>query len=284
MKRNRCIFLVCLLLAVLLAVPAHADTGPKPSVRLSFTGAEGMEYYVTLLSEQDRYGPNYAYRGTNKQDGGNEAIWEKFVNYEDADGFYFLQEWRECTESHSFLWGYYPPNPFKVLVYFPAEDLFCVSPVYERYAFDSYYSVDLSNRQSGAITAERNYDYFWEVFSLWARIVITILVELGVALLFGYRERRLLWFLLEVNVVTQVVLNVALNVANYRSGAYSFVFTYVLAELAVLALESVLYAVRFPTLSEKPQSRQKVLGYAFLANLTSFAAGLGIAHLIPGIF
>lgn len=49
---------------------------------------------------------------------------------------------RDCTETSEFKWTYYPPQRFKILVYFPETDSFAVSGIYERYAFDSYYKVD----------------------------------------------------------------------------------------------------------------------------------------------
>ena len=39
-----------------------------------------------------------------------------------------------------------PPNPFKILLYFPEDDVFVTSGVYERYAFDSYYHIKLPKK------------------------------------------------------------------------------------------------------------------------------------------
>lgn len=50
--------------------------------------------------------------------------------------------------------------------------------------------------------------------SLAIRIVITILIELAVALLFGFREKKQLQVLAVVNIVTQIVLNVLLKENN----------------------------------------------------------------------
>ena len=91
--------------------------------------------------------------------------------------------------------------------------------------------------------AHQSYDYTWEIISLIARIILTIALELGIALLFGYREKKVLGFLAVANVLTQVTLNVALNIINYNSGALTFTFSYVLFEILVFAIEAVAYSV-----------------------------------------
>ena len=317
-KRIWSVLLCMALLFACLPTTAMADIGPKPSVEIQFTGVEeGVTYYATLLSYYVSTGPASAWDGDPLSSKETNPIWKAFVNYEDSDGYYFLQEYWDCTEKDQFRWGYYPPTPFKVLCYFPETDTFAVSDIYERYAFDTYYEIDLSDVMKeiaeGAETgrdqdmpilkAKKNYDYTWQLISLVARIVITILLEMGLALLFGYRHKNQLRFLAIVNVVTQIILNVLLNMFNYRYGHWSFVFYYVLLELLVLAIEAILYALVLPKVSQTiakaaieaaepgkkvsvPKTIQKrhAVIYAAVANVASFAIGLLLARMIPGIF
>ena len=289
MKRKVFAILMCMVLVMAMPITAHADMGPKPSVRIEFTGIQGETYYGTLLSLRDSTGPASAWNGNpdyahyHPGDEGYE-IWQKFAEYEDSDGYYFLQEWWDCSESNQLNWTYYPPTPFKILLYFPETDTFYVSPVYERYAFDSYFTVDLSAYDSDPITAHQSYDYTWEVISLVARIILTIALELAIALLFGYREKKVLSFLAVVNIVTQVILNVVLNIVNYQSGSMTFTFSYVLYEMLVFAIEAVTYTVAIKKFSSKELKKGRAIGYAFVANAASFAFGLWLAHMIPGIF
>lgn len=285
-------FAVCVLLMLSFPLTAHADMGPKPSVQITFTGMDpGVLCYGTLLSESDSTGPSSAWNGEEEfawYPDGEYEIWKAFVDYEDEDGFYFLQEFWNCSESGRLAWTYYPPRTFKILLYYPESSTFCISPVYETYAFDSYYTVDLTDAAEGRtlLTARESYDYTWELRSLTVRIVLTVILELAVALLFGYREMGALAFLTVVNLMTQIGLNVALNVINYRSGPMSFTFYYVLMEAVVFILEAVLYANLLHRFSgqPKPESANRAVGYAFTANAASFAIGLWLAHIIPGIF
>ena len=289
MKRKIFALLLCFVLVMAMPITAHADMGPKPSVRIEFTGIEGETYYGTLLSKGKSTGPasawdgnpEYAYRQPEDAD---YDIWLKFVEYEDTDGYYFLQWFWECSENNQLNWTYYPPTSFKILLYFPETDTFYVSPVYERYAFDSYFTVDLSDYAAGPMLAEKSYDYTWELISLAARIVLTILLELSLAWIFGFQDRKTLGFLAVVNMITQVTLNVALNIVNYNSGSMNFVFSYVLYEILVFAVEAVAYTVLMKRITGIQTRKGKTIGYAFVANAASFALGLWLAHVIPGIF
>ena len=94
------------------------------------------------------------------------------MHYEDADGFYFLQEWWDCTESNALRWTYRPPSVYKILLYFPESDSFMVSPIYEQYAFDSYYTVDLSDLSACSSTTPpkkpSGWDCWWRLRWRWA--------------------------------------------------------------------------------------------------------------------
>ena len=289
MTRRWFLLLLCITLVVAWPTAALADIGPKASVRIQFTGAGDREYYGTLLSQTSSTGPASAWDGTPRDARSSPGdaeyhIWEAFVGYEDEDGFWFLQEWWDCSQTQQLNWTYHPPSPFKILLYFPDDGSFAVSPIYERYAFDSYFTADLSGLSSGSFSAVPSYDYTWELISLAARICLTILLELAAAWLLGYREAPVLRLLALANILTQIGLNVLLNIVNYTSGSLTFTLTYILLEPAVFLAEAILYAILIPRFSALPQRRGKAVLYALLANAVSFASGLWLAHIIPGIF
>jgi len=128
-----------------IPVTVKADMGPKPSVVIEVTGFEGKEYYVTLLSERDSTGP-WSHGNEYYDYMGEEWVFEEFEKYQDKDGYYFLSFMEDCSEDDTFEWTYYPPQKFKVLIY-TADDkqFYCSEEIYERYAFDSYFKVIISN-------------------------------------------------------------------------------------------------------------------------------------------
>lgn len=292
--KKRLYFIILCAVVIFVFLPSHAygDVGPKPSVVVKFEGFEGETYYVTLLSEVSSTGPHSTvdnYQRFNEEDKDYE-IWKKFASYKDEDGYYFLQYFNDCTETSQFMWGYYPPQLFKILVYFPEIDSFAVSEIYDRYAFDSYYKVNARNLElipnsTFEISAQKNYNYTWEVLSLAARIIITIAIEILVAMIFGYRKKNQLNIILKTNIATQTILNVILNVVNYFLGSMVFVASYILAEIIVIIIEASVYTSLLAKYGEGRLSKKVyAVLYAVIANIVSFVAGLYIAKLLPGIF
>lgn len=301
--------LICIVMVTaLFPITASADTGPKPSVRITFENLDDEECWGTLLSSKQSTGPSSAWDGTEENARHNENpngqysyqpfgydIWKAFVDYAENDDFYFLQEAWQIDETKELAWTYYPPNEFKILLYSPESGEFAISGVYERYAFDSYFTVNMDgvklsvdyNEELSSderINAHKSYNYAVEIGSLVARILITILIEMAIALLFGYREKKQLLLLIGVNGITQIILNVLLNIINYNSGELAFVIFYVLFELVVFVIEAILFYRLLNKFSIKQKPKWLAVVYALVANAVSFGAGMYIAEWLPGIF
>lgn len=293
MKRKFLLSLV-LLFACLFAIPipAFADTGPKPSVSIYFHNMKQKNCYVTLLAEEKSTGPYSVATSEDKRKGENPEIWQKFYDYCDPDGYHFLQYYRKLGDNSLFEWGYHPPVKFKILLYFPDYNTFAVSrETYERYAFDSMFAVDASTLGVGPVAdgttffATPNFNYEGNALSLLVRMLITIAVELLIALPFGYRAKQQLLFIAGVNIVTQIILNVLLNLVNFKYGGMTMNLCYVLLELLVFAIEAVIYS-HSKTLVKyaKPEKKLHPVLYALAANAASYAAGLGLFFVIPQYF
>lgn len=312
MKSKKLIRIVTMLLCAVLLVSAFpitasADTGPKSSVRIIFENMGDELCYGTLLSKKDSTGPSNAWDGRDVSAVHNEneiypyaafdyETWKAFVEYEDTDGYYFLQEGWVVSETKMIEWTYYPPSSFKILLYYPETETFIVSGIYERYAFDTYYTVDMDGVNIGSveyneelstderINAYRSYYYHWEIFSFVARIIITIAIEMVIALLFGFRRKKQLLLLVGVNTLTQFLLNLLLNIANYNSERTAFAVLYVLFEILVFVIEAVLYCIWMKRFSNNPRNNRFYVVYSLVANAVSFGVGILIAAIVPSIF
>ena len=110
-------------------VTAFADTGPKPAVHVSFENLGGAKCYATLLSKRPGGGPWSVWDGREESAEADPTpeIWMAFAKYEDPDGYYFLKQVWEVGDEKSFTWGYYPPEDFKVLIYFTDTGRFASS-------------------------------------------------------------------------------------------------------------------------------------------------------------
>ena len=276
---------------MLLTVTASADVGPKPSIRVTFENVGDAPCYATLLSEDDANGPWQVWSEGRAAYGESEDAWRAFAKYEDKDGYYFLQEYWCISEDNVLEWTYYPPNPFKILLYYPETDTYAASSIHGTYALDSHYIVDLGDIDPAAleygeevIFARQSYRYGSELAALLGRILLTIGIELVIALMFGFREKKQLSLLIPVNLVTQILLNVLLNLFDCIAGLQAFKIGYLILEAAVFLIEAAAYCKWMPKYSTVPREKRVYTAYALIANAASFLLGMAISVWIPALF
>ena len=323
MKKSLRSLLAFLIAAAVLCCIAMADTGPKPSASFTFTGMPDEDYYVTMLAEVDAYGPHRVHQPggeipgyvleQGEQDPAYPA-WQKFVDYKDPDGYYFLEDlFEQCHGDDEAGWRYFPPERFKLLLYFPESDTFLCSTVTERYAFDSVYRLDLSGKSPteiaaltltdpnggpipadgtgetsavGEVTLDKADGSRQQLIGFLGRLGITLVIELALAWGWKYRKGSHLLFIGIVNLITQCLLNASLLYWGARETSRgAIIFWYILLELAVTGIEAAAYAYLLPGTDRKdPAVRRHAALYALSANLLSFLGGLALSEVFPILF
>lgn len=288
-RRLFCGSILALLLVCLLPLWAAADTGPKPSITVTPEGFGEDACYLTLLSKTETTGPwsKHESFAASKDSYGNpeadEAIWTAFNDYEDADGFYFLGCYGEVTGGQMFCWSYYPPDTFKVLAYFPDSGTFAVGPVTERKEFSARYTVSPSEKgETLLIEKARNQEA--ENKSFVGRLVLTLALELAVAVVFGFRAKRQIITIVCMNLITQVGLNQAITHLFPVVSSRCYWPGLLVLEVLIFLVEGAVYARLLPKWKKDPAAVCHPWGYALAANVASFGVGLILARLIPGMF
>lgn len=291
-KRWRSILTALLLLLPLTAMPVSADVGPKPSVVVALEGLEGRTCWGTLLSQQEGTGPyGRFYEEEAAEDPEEDRALRALLPLErmDSEGFHLLNFVKDCSDGE-FSWTYYPPHTYKIALWFPEEDALAVSGVYHRYAFDSYYRLDLSGVElmpGGIVELEaarlqRDYPYRASLLAL------TLGAELLLALAFGLRTRQALKWVAVVNLATQLGLNLALELFTYCNGALEGMMAilalpvYLAAEAVVTLVELRIY--RRKLLGERGASGRRITAYTWTANLCSLLAGVLLSFRLPALF
>lgn len=297
-KRWRSILTALLLLLPLTAMPVSADVGPKPSVVVALEGLEGRTCWGTLLSQQEGTGPyGRFYEEEAAEDPEEDRALRALLPLErmDSEGFHLLNFVKDCSDGE-FSWTYYPPHTYKIALWFPEEDALAVSGVYHRYAFDSYYRLDLSGLElAPGCTVEleearlqRDYPYGASLLALAGRVVLTLGAELLLALAFGLRTRQALKWVAVVNLATQLGLNLALELFTYCNGALEGMMAilalpvYLAAEAVVTLVELRIY--RRKLLGERGASGRRITAYTWTANLCSLLAGVLLSFRLPALF
>lgn len=278
-RMNFFAIIISMILIFLITNPItlRADFGPKPSVTVDVVGAEGIKYTITLIS-QNAFGPNRTYEEWQEYDG---EEYHEIMEYKDSEGYMWIGRHQELNGNGQFKWGYYPPRNFKILI-LTSDGKYYSSKVFDTYAFHSYYKVDLSRltfdeaRDIGSIdSVKNNYKYAPEILSFFLRLIFTITIELMLALLFSYRSKRHIKIILIVNVITQLFLNISLNLLTYYEGILIALIFYILFEIMITLGEAIFYTVIF-----KKEGSLKAFLYGLIANIVSFGVGIGIYALI----
>lgn len=299
-RRLLTLFFAALLLTT-VPVNAWADTGPKPSVTVTLENQGDEICYGTLLSESKGNGPWVVWNGTGSGEYANDEkeaerrarapyeVWQAFVDYQDEDGFCFLQFAQRVDESGTLDWGYYPPDTFKLLLYYPQTGRFAVSGVLHRYAFHARFRVDLQNGAAGRLQVRRAFTWSAELPSFLFRIALTLAVELGIALLFAIRGKKQLLCISAVNVITQLLLNLILLPVIGPGLSPGVVFLSAslylpFLELLIFILEALAYCLLLNKNTDRPRKPGIYIVYAFVANAASLVLGLVLSFCLPGMF
>lgn len=296
LKRSLSGTLLALLLCVLLSTTVFADMGPKFSVEIRVDGLGERSCYATLLSRERSTGPASAWDGSSEpeyyelglESGGRReeaaAAFYAFGGYQDPDGYFFLARVFPL-EAGSLVWGYYPPDSFKLLLYFPDSGELLAGEKLERYAFSSDYRVAL-NPDGSLGRFEKTNGPLRQIPSFLLRVAVCILIELAMALPFGFLNRYCVPLLIRTNLWTQLGLNLAPAIYSHSHGASGFFFTaaYLTAELCVFIAEALVYQNRLSGLAPEKEGTPHPVLYAFAANAASFGLGIWLASLLPFSF
>ncbi|MEN6418260.1 MAG: hypothetical protein ABFC73_05000, partial [Clostridiaceae bacterium] len=251
------------------------------------TGLEGETYYVGLL-ERFSAAHNIPEEQTladalkNGTAVGDETVLRQFAAYQNPEELVAQSAVQDCSETHLFKLDYFPSNDFKILLYFPSTGHFVVSDrFYTGLLISSSRQLDaarigLNAQSNGAMNFHLGIQIHYGpvLLNFFTRLGLTILVEVVIALMFKFTEKRILRFILIVNIITQVLLMAVLSFVRFGGGrSYEFLMTMIL-ETAVFIIEGILYGKYVNRFSTKPIRRSKPWVYSCVANTASFLFGL----------
>ena len=285
-RRLRLCAMLSLIMLLAAVVPARADMFPQPSVVINLENAPEGRVYATLLSKEPTSGPYMA--GEHLWDPElvnlaiSEKIWQALNRYARQDGYYFLGFIQNITNSQTMTWEFYPPQDFKLLLYYPASETFLCSEAETRYVFNSTFTADCSG---GSIRLIRTAPATAWVWGMGVRFLVTLVVELAVAVfLFKLREKHHLLIIAVTNLVTQTVLNyILMRFPPFSRLSWWSTWALLLAvcEIIVFILEAVIYT---KALDEVDHPKTQLVFYAFVANVASIAVGILLGRLFPTVF
>ena len=264
---------ILLVTMLLIGTGIGITNGYFQATRIEFEG-NGSECYATLLS---RYTVSGTWSTQLQYDlNAPEEVIAFFDAYKDPDPYFYLNYFQDVSEGLLY-WPYYPPDDFKVLVYFPDTGLsMATDQAYHRYALTSTYKAIISD---GEILLKPNYDYAKLIAITSFRIITGIAVSLLLSFLLGKPMHSELKYIICSTVLFQVLLNLVISFYSFRHG-FSMVEYYLFVWLAYLPfslLQGYLYARRAYSI-ESPYF------VALFSNVAAYALGMFLVDNFPKLF
>lgn len=278
---KKLVFGIMCVFMVMMAFPisARADMGPKPHIKIKINNFEMETCYATLYAEKGGPSP-VSYGDWNDIP---EDIKKAFSEYSDSEECRFVEDvWMIDSSDNVLNCEYMPPSSFKLVVYLPETDIFLESDIYERYAFESDYEVDIQQQdENGKLILKRaSYDYLGKTLSVLLRLILTLLIEISIAVDFGIKGKKSLLVLIATNVITQIYLNARIGIVEYESGlGLGFFLLYIVLEIEIIIIEAIVYSIALKRTNEKTITSGEAAMYSLLANNASLFAGVILALL-----
>ncbi len=280
--------LLLALLLVCLVIPAvHADIGPKEDLTITVVNGPDEPLYIDLLVQGT---PADADHPWNMEDEGYDGAVLARLHTLEGDGWVLALTTGsdEITapifgnvvprEDGTWYFSYFGlPRTFR-LAAATANEARSMSEPYTR---TRYYTNLVYDWQANTLTYVTPTPLYWAA-QFAATLIPTLIVEGLILFLFGYREKRSWLVFLVVNVVTQIGLHLACNLLMGSSvmnlGFFWLFYLFLLIpEVVIWCIEAAAYAL---LLRERDLTRRRAVGYAFAANIASYALTFLPLHLL----
>lgn len=283
MKKTWFICLYTITFLMMLPITSNADIGPKPSLTIIVKGMGEEEYWLDLLVSDET---EYMWLDISEEE--LERV-SKLANYNEDGlhpallvGTHFpmygsLKGERQEDGSYIHRFTYVGvPSEFKIAI-LKNDGTMIISDMVKRNHFQSVMEYTLgTSRISERVDLNAVKEIFPRgyIWGLLQRMAATLIIEIIIALLFGFTLKKSWKTLLITNIVTQTMLNIFIIFATYRGGQLLEIFVFFIGELFVLATEIIVYS---RSLVEHGMKRRIV--YTVLANAASLAAGFWMLFL-----
>ena len=268
-------YMVKKILLVLMMLVTHPaiNNGYHQATRIEIDGIN-EECYGTLLSSKAESGYWSSQMVVDLR--APDKVLYAFQNYEDPDRYLYLNYLQDVSEGLLY-WMNYPPEEFKLLLYYPDSDTFVNSDTtYTRYALTSTYHARIEN---GVIHLDENYNYLQLILLTIVRILIGLAVTILIVRLYGKIRPKDIKLVFLTSLIYQVVLNVLISIYSFKNG-FSIVEYFMF-----LAVPYILFFLWQGHLySTKAEAIPNAYYCSFFSNLCAYCVGLALVDFVPKLF
>lgn len=264
------------------AITAFADMGPKPSIKIYVVNAPEEDFYIDVLyndnGEDKTEWIKHRYEtelSSIMQSGEYTDKADILFNYYE-DGWYARcgspigEQVIKSNENDVYDFTYSNiENDFKIIIVTESGDI-TVSDEVHTTRYNSTVVYDFATGEAREDFSQARKTALLEFCLTFPFTVIIELVLLKFSKNFDFVKRNVT-VLLITNIITQIGLYIALNFLN--------VGNIVVYEIAIIAVEAVVFALCFT-----PRKPKQAIGFSVLANILSFVGGIIFGVYVYSLF
>ncbi|EPR09492.1 hypothetical protein [Ruminiclostridium papyrosolvens] len=290
LKTKKHIILLLMFVIIILSYSTvNADSGPKPTLEITVINPQDSSYYLDLLGKEGEYGYFDATNGNEKYDNMHDQ--PIYIYNKDGWKAIHMRTWvlngkltgdpvdidkngKVLTMKHSF--GYVGvPHKFKIIIQ-KSDGTIQVSDIIRNEHFNAHVKYDMKTNQVLSVSGnilKKGIKLDKEFFKDYLiRLLLTLIIEIFLAVPFFYHKAKRLLIIAGVNIVTQTFLTFGmifnypvLHKMPFNTG---YLVVLLIGEVLVFLAEYTAYLRLFG----KAEKRQ-IAAYTFIANVASISAG-----------
>ena len=260
------------LITALLATIPGIWNGYYQTTEVVFEGIRET-CYGTLLSKKSESG-TWSYQ-MELDLNAPEEVRNFFKEYQDTDHFFYLNYFQDVTDGLLY-WPYYPPEEFKILLYFPDTGTVIVSDPLDRYSLSSPFKAVIDH---GRMSVERNYDYLKMIRITLCRAVILTIFAVVTAILYAQPYNNEIRYMILGNFLYQALINTLIALYSYRNG-----FSYVEYILLMWLPYLLWFLLQGFLLSKRARGVSMPYLCSFFSNAVAYFAGLLLVYVLPFLY
>ena len=302
-------FIIMLMSAPLLSFSASANAPAWPDIIIKIDEPYDGDHVVAVLSDRNAfnsYEDYYAEFGANdvQFDSSYEldlAAMNKIHSEKDEDGYDYIVKLDPFNKSNGETEvDYFVYETFKIAIYYPDSDTLVKTGILKKEDYIEVFRLTMDGKEivnikssaydtetesSGeflpAEYAERQLITGRVMIKFLICLAVNLVVELLIALLFGYRKWQHILCIAATNIVTLILLTLSVMLINPPVGNGMLSFPFAFFEIAVAAIEAGVYLIVFRRIKgQKPFKPWLAVIYAAAANAATYLIG-SMIYLLP---
>lgn len=211
------------------------------------------------------------------------TIQKSFEEYVDVDGFVLNSDIAICHGDTLLCWKGEKGSLFKVLIYYPQQGSYVISSKCRSFSHKSIFKFHVKDIAVSPLIPVKCHASHYVIASFICRICIVIWVEIGIALLFGYRERGQFLYIGGLNLLIHIGEGIYLLYIAYQKGSLTLLMAYLGLIIHVGIFKIIICTSGLMIVTVKEKHLLRNILYTSVEHIVSSLLNLFLLYFLPGV-